>query len=71
MCVIVFFIDNNILCLGFVYDIISVFDLVYKYVYEILDIEFIFNDELFLMMDKLIEDLNVFIVEVFEIVIFK
>ena len=71
MRVIVPFTDNNILRLGFVYDIISASDLAHKYVHEILDIEPIFNDELFLMMDKLIEDPNALIAEAFETVIPK
>ena len=71
MRVLVPFTDNNILRLGFVYDIVSTSTLANKYIEEVLDIEPLFTDELFLLLEKLTENPNALIAEAFETVIPK
>ena len=69
--VLVPFTDNNILRMGFVYDIVETSDLASKYVEEVLDVEPIFNEELFLLLDTLTQNPNVLIAEAFETIIPK
>jgi primosomal protein N' (replication factor Y) len=71
MRVLVPFTDQNILRLGFVYDIVSTSDLANKYIEEVLDVEPIVSDELFKILDKLTEDPNQLVTEAFQTILPK
>ncbi len=69
MRVIVPFTDNNLDRLGYVVDVVEQSDLATKYVKEVLDVEPIFDDEVFMMVNQLLEIPGTLISKVFETVI--
>ena len=71
MRVLVPFTDHNILRMGFVYDVIESSNMATKYVHELLDVEPIFTEELFLLLGVLTKNPNALVAEAFETVIPK